>query len=128
VSWTCDFGLFLVAKRWLTQIEDLIDGESTFVGSLVVSGDKLDSWATIHGRLTPALSSREGRHVSCPNCGNTATVIHGGTFFADPAAVGRPLIVNWNGIFVREDIVAERNVTTPIGAFKPSLVRYEPGC
>ncbi|HZZ69552.1 MAG TPA: hypothetical protein VFE18_15370, partial [Phenylobacterium sp.] len=27
VSWTCEFGVFLVAKSWLSLIDDLIDGK-----------------------------------------------------------------------------------------------------
>lgn len=124
VGWTCDFGVFLVAKAWFAAIEDLVDRESVFVGDVLLDGVKLNTWATVHGRLNPALSSRAGSTRHCPNCGNVATVIHGRVFFSDPAVIGRALIVNWNGIFVREDIAASRNLRTPKGAFKPSVVRF----
>jgi hypothetical protein len=90
-----------------------------------MGGVKSADWATVHGQSNPALSSRGGAARTCPTCGNVATDIHGHAFFADPAAVGLSLIVNWNGIFVREDIVIDRNLRTPAGAFKPSLVHFE---
>jgi len=37
-----------------------------------------------------------------------------------------PLIVNNRGIFVREDEAVRRNLRTPAGAFKPSLVPLRP--
>jgi hypothetical protein len=39
---------------------------------------------------------------------------------------GRPLIVAGNGFFIREDEVIRRNLRTPSGAFKPSLIRFKP--
>jgi hypothetical protein len=40
--------------------------------------------------------------------------------------IGRPLIVNSNGLFVREGIVRSRNLRTPCGAFEPGVAEYEP--
>jgi hypothetical protein len=125
VSWTCEFGLFLVARAWLVAIEDLIDERQIFSGDLFMNGVSLGAWATIHGRAMPALSSKSGTTRHCPNCGNIGTAIHGRAFFADPAVLGLPLVVNWNGLFIREDIAASRNLRTPTGAFRPSLVGFE---
>jgi hypothetical protein len=51
-------------------------------------------------------------------------MIAGRQFFADPSVVGRPLIVGDHGIFVREDLALARNLRTPTGAFKPSVVKF----
>ena len=48
-------------------------------------------------------------------------------FFTDPAIAGRPLIVTSSDIFVREDEAIRRGLRTPLGAYKPSLVRLRPG-
>jgi hypothetical protein len=125
VSWTCEFGVFIVSRAWLNLFDDLIDQNDNFVGDLLVDGAKLESWATIHGRLAPALASHGGSTRHCPNCGNVSTIIRGRAFFEDPAVIGKSLIANWNGIFIREDIVAERNIRPPKGAFKPSLVLFQ---
>jgi hypothetical protein len=57
-------------------------------------------------------------------CGYVFTMIAGRQFFADPRVVGRPLIVGDHGIFVREDLALARNLRTPSGAFKPSVVKF----
>jgi hypothetical protein len=51
-------------------------------------------------------------------------MIAGRQFFADARVVGRPLIVGAHGIFVREDLALARNLRTPTGAFKPSVVKF----
>jgi hypothetical protein len=51
-------------------------------------------------------------------------MIAGRQFFADPRVVGRQVIVGDHGIFVREDLALARNLRTPTGAFKPSVVKF----
>ncbi len=64
--------------------------------------------------------------MTCPLCGNTYTVLHGREYFADPIVIGRPFIVNNNGLFVREDIAISRDLPTPRGTYEPQVVEFEP--
>jgi hypothetical protein len=125
VTWTCDFGVFVVSRKWLAALEDLIDGERICLGRLYLGGEVLQDWATLHEVRPPALLAAGGKTRACPICGNTYTLLHGHEFFADPTVLGRPLIVGGKGIFVREDEAIRRNLRTPAGAYKPSLVRFE---
>lgn len=77
-------------------------------------------------RRPPAVLATEGCAKACPLCGSCYTVLHGRECFADPAVIGRPLIVNSNGLFVRRDIAARRGLRTPRGAFEPGVVAFEP--
>lgn len=125
LSWTCNYQVDLVAHSWLDEIRDLIDEERIGLGVLRHAGEVIAGWSTIHERHPPALLATEGHTKSCPYCGNSYTVLHGREYFSDPAVIGRPLIVNNNGLFIREDIVRSRKLRTPRGAFEPGLVRYE---
>jgi hypothetical protein len=116
----------VISRGWLAAVEDLIDGERVHIGRLLLNGEELPDWATLHEVRPPALIAREGRAKTCPTCGNHYTTLHGSLSFSDPAAAGRPLIVTGNGIFVREDEVVRRSLRTPLGAFKPSLIRFRP--
>lgn len=119
INWTCDFGVFVVARKWFDAIEDLIDGSRVFLGSLHLRGAELPDWATIHEISPPTILTNNGNSKTCPTCGSVYTAIRGGVFFSDPAVLGRPLFVGRKGIFVREDEAIRRNLRTPTGAFKP---------
>jgi len=80
----------------------------------------------IHERRPPILLATEGHTKTCPLCGDSYTVLHGREFFADESVIGRPFIVNSNGVFVREDIARGRNLRTPRGAFEPGIVAFQP--
>jgi hypothetical protein len=125
INWTCDYGLRILANSWLDQVRDLIDGERIGLGVLRRYGDVLDGWSTVRERHPPPLLSTEGYTKACPNCGHSYSVLHGREFFADPTVVGRSLIVNNSGVFVREDIADSRNLCSPRGSFEPGLVAFE---
>lgn len=123
-SWTHDYGVKIVARSWLSEIEDLIDPNRIFVGEVRRSGRSLDRWATIHEQYAPPLLSSDGRGKVCPICGDCYMTLWGRLYFPDPRVVGLPLIVNRNGVFVRDDLARERNLRRPSGAFKPTRVRF----
>ena len=122
VTWTCDFGVLVVSREWLAQIEDLIDGQRIALGQVFVDDRILADWATINEAHAPRLLSSEGWSKVCPICGSPYATLHGKVFFTDPAVVGRPLIISADGIFVREDEVVRRQLRTPTGVYKPTLV------
>jgi hypothetical protein len=122
MSWTCNFQVLIVSRRWLAQIEDLIDGERIALGRAIVDGVVLTDWATIHEAHPPGRFSSEGWSKMCPTCGSIYSMLRGKVFFTDPAIAGRPLIVASSDIFVREDEAVRRGLRTPIGAYKPPLV------
>jgi hypothetical protein len=125
LNWTCDYVVRMVAHSWLEEIRDLIDEDRIGLGTLRRNGEVVAGWSTIHERRPPALLATEGHAKSCPLCAHSYTVLHGQEYFADPAVIGRPLIVNSNGLFVREDIARSRGLRTPRGAFEPGLVGFE---
>lgn len=122
VSWTCNFQVLLASRRWLAQIEDLIDGERIARGQVFVDGRALADWATINEAHAPGFFSAEGRSKVCPICGYVYATLWGKVFFTDPAVAGRPLIIASQGIFVREDEAIRRSLRTPVGAYKPTAV------
>jgi len=125
VTWTCNFSVRVVSRGWLAAIEDLIDGEKICLGRLYLNGEELVEWATLHEVRSPALIASEGRAKTCPTCGSHYTTLHGRVSFTDPTVLDRPLIIAGSGIFIREDEVIRRNLRTPSGSFKPSLIRFE---
>lgn len=126
VTWTCNFQVLLASREWLTQIEDLIDGQKVALGKVFVDGRALTDWATINEARAPGILSSEGRSKVCPICGSIYATLWGKVFFTDPAVVGRPLIIASSGIFVREDEAARRALRTPTGVYKPIRVGLRP--
>lgn len=126
ISWTCDYGVRLIAHSWLDQIRDLIDGARIGLGTLWRNGNAIPGWSTIHERQPPVLLSTEGYVQTCPLCGGSYSILHGREYFSDAAVIGRPLIANSSGLFIREDIARSRRLRTPRGAFEPALVEFEP--
>lgn len=124
-TWTCDFHIHVVQNSWLNQIADLIDEKSSFKGLLYNEGEILAEWSTLHGHSWPTLMSTRGQTQICMNCGGVSHFRDGGVFFSDPAVLDRKLIVNGNGIFVREDEAARRDLRQPRGAFKFGRVRFD---
>jgi len=127
VTWTCDFQVLIASTAWLAQIEDLFDGKRVALGQVIVDGRVLADWATINEASAPGFFSSEGWSKVCPICGYFYAVLYGKKFFADPAVQGRPLILAGKGIFVREDEAIRRQLRTPVGAFKPTLVELKRG-
>ncbi len=126
VSWTCDYGVRLIAHSWLDQIRDLIDGARIGLGTLWRNGNAISGWSTIHERQPPVLLSTEGYVQTCPLCRGSYSILHGREYFSDAAVIGRPLIANSSGLFIREDIARSRRLRTPRGSFEPVLVEFEP--
>lgn len=124
-SWTCDYTVRLVAHTWLDEVRDLVDEGRMGLGVLRRNGQVIPGWSTIRERRPPTLMAMEGRSKTCPGCGSSYTVLHGREYFSDPDVVGRALIVNSNGLFVREDIARERQLRTPRGAYEPGLVEFD---
>ncbi len=125
VTWTCNFAVFLVGQRWLADIRGLIDESRIFLGEVRKAGQLLPGWSTIHEPGAPPLMASEGRSKTCPICGLFYTTLHGHLQFEDAGVAGRPLIVNGNGFFVREDLALSRNLRTPAGGFRPTRVAFE---
>jgi hypothetical protein len=124
VTWSCEFTLWVLSRRWLAAIDDLIDGQRVCAGRLYFNGVELEDWATLHEVNSPALNASEGRAKTCPICNSHYTTLHGFVSFIDPTVVGRPLIITGDGIFVREDEVVRRNLRTPSGVFKPRWIKF----
>ena len=114
----------VVSKAWLDEIRDLVDESKIGIGEVRRRGRKLDNWATLNEADAPTLFGTEGWASQCPICGNVYAMIAGRQFFADPRVVGRPLIVSDNAVFVREDLALARNLPTPAGSFKPTVVKF----
>jgi hypothetical protein len=83
--------------------------------------------AAIDEARAPRLLSSEGWSKVCPVCGYVYATLHGKVFFADPAVQGRPLIITSDGIFVGEDEAIRRQLRTPTGAYKPTVVELRRG-
>lgn len=126
INWTCQYSVRLVAHSWLDKIRNLVDERRIGIGAIYFNGKVMDGWSTLHERRPPPLLATEGRAIACPLCGDSYTVLHGREYFSDPTVIGRPFIVNRNGLFVREDIALSRNLRTPRGVFEPWIVEYEP--
>lgn len=122
VSWTCNFQVLLASRRWLAQIEDMIDGQRVALGQVFVDGRLLSEWATVNEAYAPGLFSSGGWSKVCPICGHVYATLWGKVFFTDPALAGRPLIVASSEIFVREDEAIRRGLRAPVGAYKPTPV------
>ena len=125
VSWTCVYTIRMFAHSWLDEVRDLIDEDHIGLGVLRVDGRVVPGWSTLRERHPPAMRATEGWTKTCPLCGGAYTLIHGREYFADPAVIGRPLIVNGSGLFVREDIARSRRLRTPRGSYDPGVVRFE---
>ena len=125
LGWTCEFGVKLVNRTWLSLIEDLLPDAHISTGDVIVAGRKHESWKTLHGRNAPALLSSEGQSKTCPTCGDIYSTLHGQEFFVDSTARSMPVIVNRSGLFIRKDILETRPLAVPVGAFKPVWVSLE---
>lgn len=121
-QWSCEFQVRVLRRSWYSEIADLVDGVRVASGQVLLKERTLEDWVTLHGLSSPILHASEGWWKRCPICGDDYSLLRGQTFFSDPAVLDMPLIVNGSGIFVREDEAIRRNLRTPVGAFKPSLV------
>lgn len=124
LNWTCDYGVRVLSRAWLSEIQDLVDETTVFVGDVRRKGRRMENWATLNQQGAPRLFGSEGWADTCPICGSSFSVLRGRLFFADPSVRGRPLIVSRQGVFVREDLALARNLRRPAGSFKPGIVRF----
>lgn len=122
INWTCDFSVKVVARRWLSEIQDLVDGQHVFAGRVFLGAVGLEEWATLTAIQPPTLYGSEGRFKQCAICGATHTVLWGKLFFCGSETSGRRLIVNEHGIFVHEAEWTSREIRVPEGAFRPTWV------
>lgn len=123
---TRPFHANLVARSWLAEVEDLLDDSRIFLGEVRVAGQVLDDWVTINERWGPALFASDGRGEWCRHCGHLGMGLWGRIYFAEPEIAGRAIMVNDNGLFVRDDIVRDRKLRRPAGAERPGRVRLQP--
>jgi hypothetical protein len=124
LNWTCAYHVCVVSRAWLDEIRDLIDESRIGIGEVRRQGRPLDNWATLHEANAPTLFGTEGWASQCPICGDVYAMIAGRQFFAEPRVVARPLMVSGSHIFVREDLALARNLRTPAGSFKPTVVKF----
>jgi hypothetical protein len=124
INWTCDYAVRVLRRAWLSEIEDLLDESAVSIGDVRRKGRRMKNWATLHQPGAPRLLGSEGWADTCPICGSPFSVLRGRRFFADPSIRGRPLIVNGQGVFVREDLALGRNLRRPAGGFRPIVVKF----
>ena len=124
ISWTCEFGVKLVARTWLDRIADLLDPSS--IGQVFLDGQALTQWVTLHDADPPLVMMKEGWRKRCPICGSDNNVIYRGMFFSDPAVLERDAIVTGEGVLIRESEALSRDLPPPKGGYKPVRVPYRP--
>lgn len=125
LNWTEPYALKLVARGWMDLWRDLIDPDRVFLGSLFLDGHEIEGWSSIHGVRQPALKSKKMIERHCNRCGDVSTWPLASDFF-DESHIGDQLVlVNGNGIYLREDVVRERGIRAPAGSFKPSYVPWK---
>lgn len=127
LNWTDPYALHVVSTAWLDPILDLVDGDRVFFGTLFLDGQSIEGWQSVHGLQQPVLKSAGMTVRSCARCGNVSTWTKGKEYFDDPAIADQVLLVEGSGLYLREDIVRERNIRLPIGSFEPSFVVWKPG-
>jgi len=85
INWTCDYGVRVLSRAWLSEIDDLVDGSAVSMGDVRRKGRRMENWATLHQAGAPRLFGSDGWAESCPICGNPFSVLRGRRFFADPS-------------------------------------------
>lgn len=125
LNWTEPYALNLVARSWVEHWRDLIDSDRVFLGALLLDGDEIEDWMSVHGISQPALKSKKMTEQYCNRCGNLSTWTRGSEFFDEPHIGDQIALVNGNGIYLREDVVRERGIRPPSGSFKPSYVTWK---
>lgn len=126
LNWTEPYALNVVARRWAEVWRDLIDPDRVFLGKLFLEGQEIEEWVSIHGVGQPALKSKEMTTKRCDHCGNLSTWTRGGEFFDASKLRDQIVLVNANGIYLREDIVLGRGICAPMGSSEPSYVVWRP--
>lgn len=126
INWTKPFALKIIKKTWLGLIDDLFDPNRVFVGDVLLKEKPLAEWQTVHGICEPALRSKKETVAVCAVCGAVNSWPLGKAFFDAPDIDDQSVLVNGSGVFVRKDIVLERNLRRPHGSHKPELVGWKP--
>jgi hypothetical protein len=124
INWTEPYALNLVSKSWADLWRDLVDPDLVFLGTLLLDGQEIEDWMSVHGKRQPALRSKRMTEQLCNRCGNLSTWTHGGEFFNEPYVGDQVVLVNGNGVYLREDVVRERGIRTPAGSSEPSYVDW----
>lgn len=125
LNWTEPYALNVVARNWVDLWRDLIDPDQVFLGALLLDGRGIQEWVSIHGIRQPALKSKKMTERRCSHCGNLSTWTQGGEFFDASHLPDQMVLVNANGIFLREDVVRERGIRAPKGSSEPSYVVWK---
>lgn len=117
----------IIRRDWADGIAHLVDGERIAFGDIIVGDAVVPDWVTIHAANMPALLSEDCSLHICPNCCGQKSMNWGQTpFFADPRVADAPLIVNGNGIFLRQDEAERRGIRQPFGAYRATRVIFSP--
>lgn len=121
-------GIQILRRDWADSIAHFVDGERIAFGDIIVDDVIVPDWVTIHAANTLALLSDDCQLAICPRCGGQSSTNWGEVcFFAEEAVAEAPLIVNRNGIFVREDEIERHGIRQPFGAYRASKVTFSPG-
>jgi len=126
INWTEPYALNLVARSWADLWRDSIDPALVFLGKLILNGQEIEDWVSLHGLQQPALKSRKMTERLCSRCGNLSTWTHGGEYFDDPHIGDQIVLVNGNGVYLRDDLVQKYQIGAPAGSFEPSFVDWRP--
>ena len=120
-------GIKILRRDWAEGIADLVDGERVAFGDILVGGEVLPDWVTLHSVLDPPLLSENCSVAICAICGGRSTMSWGNRhFFGEPRAAELPLIVNSAGIFVREDEFEMLGLKAPFGSYRTERVTCRP--
>lgn len=122
ITWTRPYTLNLFRRSWLDHIIDLIDNHAAFVGDVIVGRVSSAEWQTLHGRDQTVLLSKNANVFACPICGAIISWPKGKLYLQAPNIGDQRIIVPYQGILVREDIVIGRQLRTPHGSYRPTRI------
>jgi len=126
LNWTKPYSVTIVKSSWFDLVADLINPALVFVGDVLLKGSPLEGCKTLHGIDQPPLLAARMETFSCPICGEFSTWPITKPYFVAPDIGDELLIVNGNGVFVREDVAIERHLRRPNGSYKPTRVVWKP--
>lgn len=119
------YALKVVSNDWLEPVRDLIDSERVFIGTIFIDQRVIEGWSSLHGVRQPALKSARMTVRECKRCGDVSTWPRGKEYFDAPDIGEQVLLVNANGIYLREDVVREREIPAPAGSYEPTFVQWK---
>ena len=66
INWTGDYGVRVLSRAWLSEIEDLIDERAVFVGDVRRKGRPMEKWATSTKRARRGCSAAKAGPIPAP--------------------------------------------------------------